>query len=96
MKKCLLFLGVLFMSIHLTTVSAETFASYYPGGKNYINPDNIVVAITSAMPATIQLHACRLSFEHGGVCVRKAHQNVQHIVCRERGTSTCNHVGVLD
>ncbi len=46
MKKSLLCLIVFFMSIHLTTVSAETFASYYPGGKNYINPDNIVVEIT--------------------------------------------------
>lgn len=43
MKKTITLLIVFLLALHVTTVSGEIFSNSLPGGKNYINPDNIIV-----------------------------------------------------
>jgi len=43
MKKIGALLITFLLAIHVATVSAEVFSNELPGGKNYINPENIIV-----------------------------------------------------
>ena len=43
MKKVFSVMMLFIIVINSTTVSAQTFSNYLPGGKNYLNPDNVDV-----------------------------------------------------
>ena len=43
MKKISVLLIVFLLTLHMTSVSAETFSGSLPGGKNYLNPGNILI-----------------------------------------------------
>lgn len=43
MKRFIVLVLILILTLHLTTVSAEVFPNSLPGGKNYLNPENVEI-----------------------------------------------------
>lgn len=43
MKKFSVLIIVVLLTLHWTSVSAETFSGVLPGGKNYLNPENLLI-----------------------------------------------------